>query len=36
MEGNILLNRMIVEHKLNNVASEHLLDLINCFVPTGN
>jgi hypothetical protein len=35
MEAHILLNRMIIEHKLNNVAKEHLLNLINCFLPTG-
>ena len=36
IEAQILLSRMILEHKLNNTIKEQLLDLINCFLPTGN
>ena len=34
-EAQILISRMMVEHKLNNVAKEHLFSLINCFLSQG-
>ena len=33
IEAEVLINRMILEHKLNNTAKEHLIALINCFMP---
>lgn len=35
IEAHILFSRMILEHKIDNVTKEHLLDLINCFLPEG-
>jgi len=34
-EAQILLSRFVIEHKLNNVAKDHLLQLLNCFMPKG-
>jgi len=35
-EAHILINRMMIEHKFNNTAKEHLISLVNCFLPKGN
>jgi hypothetical protein len=35
LESHVLISRMILEHKLDNKTKEHLLELLNCFVPKG-
>lgn len=34
-EAQLLINRMILEHKMDEVTQSHLLELINCFLPQG-
>jgi hypothetical protein len=36
LEAQVLLSRMMLEHKLSEIAKEDLLSLINCFLPKGN